>query len=72
MGAFHPQVVHFAIALLIVGVLFRVVSLLGRPAWIGPAAAALLLLASEALKSGTRSQFPAGINCIEQLSTTAK
>jgi uncharacterized membrane protein len=44
MGAFHPQVVHFAIALLVVGVLFRVVSLLGRPAFVGPAAATLLFL----------------------------
>jgi hypothetical protein len=44
MGALHPQVVHFAIALLFVGVAFRAVSLLGRPAYLGPAAATLLLL----------------------------
>jgi uncharacterized membrane protein len=44
MGALHPQVVHFAIALLIVGVLFRALSWLGRPAFIGPAATALLTL----------------------------
>ena len=44
MGAYHPQVVHFAIALLVVGVLFRVLAWLGRPAFLGPAAAALLTL----------------------------
>ena len=48
MGALHPQVVHFAIALLIVGVLFRALSLLGRPAFISPAAATLLLLGTVA------------------------
>lgn len=44
MGAFHPEVVHFAIALLFVGVALRVISLAGRPAFLGPAAALLLLL----------------------------
>jgi Predicted membrane protein len=44
MGAFHPQVVHFAIALLFVGVLFRAVSWLGRPQFVGPAATSLLIL----------------------------
>ena len=44
MGALHPQVVHFAIALLCVGVLFRAVSWLGRPAFVGPSATALLTL----------------------------
>jgi len=44
MGAYHPQVVHFAIALLVVGVLFRLLAWLGRPAFLGPAAAALLTL----------------------------
>ena len=44
MGAFHPEVVHFAIALLFVGVALRVISLAGRPAFIGPAAALVLLL----------------------------
>src|SRR3954464_1205989 len=48
MGAFHPEVVHFAIALLIVGVLFRAISLLGRPAFIGPAATTLLALGTMA------------------------
>ena len=44
MGAYHPQVVHFAIALLMVGVLFRLLAWLGRPAFLAPAAAALLTL----------------------------
>ena len=46
MGLLHPEVVHFAIALAFVGVGFRLVSLAGRPAFISPAAATLLLLAS--------------------------
>jgi uncharacterized membrane protein len=48
MGALHPQVVHFAIALLVVGVLFRALSWLGRPAFLSPAAAALLTLGTMA------------------------
>jgi uncharacterized membrane protein len=48
MAALHPQVVHFVIGLLIVGVLFRALSLLGRPSFLGPAAATLLLLGTAA------------------------
>lgn len=48
MGALHPQVVHFAIALLVVGVLFRAASWLGRPAFLSPAAAAVLTLGTMA------------------------
>ncbi len=55
MGAYHPQVVHFAIVLIVVGVLFRVVSLLGRPAWIGPAAATLLLGGALAVLGAVKS-----------------
>jgi len=62
MGALHPQVVHFAVSLLIVGVLFRIVSLVGRPAWIGPAATTLLLAGTVAtflaVKSGTDAHGP--------------
>src|SRR5260370_31643491 len=43
-GAYPPVVVHFAIALLILGVIFRWVSLSGRAAFTGPAAATLLIL----------------------------
>jgi len=44
IGAYHPIIVHFAIALLILGVIFRWVSLSGRAAFTGPAAATLLIL----------------------------
>jgi len=43
MGYYHPQFVHFAIALLVVGVVFRAISLLGRPVFVAPAATTLLL-----------------------------
>ena len=43
IGVFHPQIVHFAIALACVGVLFRLVSFTGKAAFTGPAAAALLI-----------------------------
>src|SRR5260370_42135298 len=39
----HPQIVYFAIALVAIGVLFRWISLSGRAAFTGPAAATLLL-----------------------------
>ena len=44
IGSFHPQVVHFAIALLVMGVVFRWLSLTGRLAFAAPAASVLLLL----------------------------
>jgi len=46
MGALHPEVVHFAIALLFVGVAFRAVSLLtkDRIGFVGPMAFTLLTL----------------------------
>lgn len=57
IGVFHPQLVHFVIAFLVAGVVLRVASLLGRPAWIGPAATTLILLGAlasvVAVKSGT-------------------
>lgn len=43
LAAYHPIVVHFAIALLIAGALFRWVSLTGRVPFASPAAASLLL-----------------------------
>jgi uncharacterized membrane protein len=39
MGYYHPQFVHFAIALLVVGVAFRAVSVFGTRAASAPAAA---------------------------------
>jgi len=44
IGAYHPVIVHFVIALPILGVIFRWVSLSGRAAFTGPAAATLLIL----------------------------
>src|SRR5687768_17317189 len=62
MGAYHPQVVHFAIALVFAGVGFRLLSLTGRAAFSGPAATALILagtLASFlAVQSGTAAHTP--------------
>ena len=48
IGAYHPVIVHFAIALLILGVVFRWVSLTGRAPFTGGSAAALLLLGTVA------------------------
>jgi len=57
MAALHPQVVHFTIVLVIIGVAFRLVSLLGRPAlaFASPAATTLLLLAALAAVVSVRS-----------------
>jgi uncharacterized membrane protein len=55
LAALHPQVVHFTVALTIVGALLRLVSLLGRPAFASPAAATLLLLAAVSSVASTRS-----------------
>jgi len=64
MAALHPQVVHFTIVLAIIGVGFRLLSLLGRPAlaWVSPAATTLLLLAAlsgvVSASSGTAAHGP--------------
>ena len=62
LAALHPQVVHFTIVLAIIGAAFRVISLLGRPKWISPAATTLLLLAALAgyvsSQSGTAAHGP--------------
>jgi uncharacterized membrane protein len=63
IGFWHPQIVHFVIALLAVGVLARLVSLTGRWAWTSPMATALLLVgtlgAVLGVKSGTDAHGPA-------------
>lgn len=62
LGQFHPPIVHFAVALLPVGLAFRWLFLTGRAAFADPAARALLLagaLASVlAVKSGTDAHGP--------------
>lgn len=62
IASYHPIVVHFAIALLVVGVLFRWIYLTGRAAFTGPAAATLILLgavgAVVAVQSGTDAHGP--------------
>jgi uncharacterized membrane protein len=63
IGVFHPQIVHFVIALGLLGIALRVISLLGRGAWLNPAAAALLIVAAgagaAAVKSGDDAHGPA-------------
>ena len=62
LAALHPQVVHFTIVLAIIGALFRVVSLLGRPAFASPAATTLLVMAAlssyVSVASGTAAHGP--------------
>jgi uncharacterized membrane protein len=62
IGILHPQVVHFAISLCIVGVAFRLIWLTGRLKFTGPAATTLILagtLASVlAVKSGIEAHGP--------------
>ena len=61
-AAMHPQVVHFTIVLAIVGVAFRLVSLLGKPAFASPAATTLLVLAAlsavVSVQTGTAAHGP--------------
>ena len=61
-AALHPQVVHFTIVLVIIGVAFRLVSLLGRPAFASPAATTLLVLAAlsavVSVQTGTAAHGP--------------
>src|SRR3989442_15627322 len=62
IGAYHPVIVHFAIALLVLGVIFRWVSLTGRAPFTGPAAATVLILGAAAavlaVHSGTDPHRP--------------
>src|SRR6266704_3643231 len=62
LAPLHPQIVHFVIALLFAGVLFRCIAVTGRAAFTGPAAAVLLLVgtlgAVLAVKSGTDAHGP--------------
>jgi len=62
LAALHPQIVHFVIALLFVGVLLRCVALTGRVPFTGPAARMLLLVGTGAavlaVQSGTAAHGP--------------
>jgi uncharacterized membrane protein len=49
IGFYHPLVIHFAISLVIIGVLLRLLSLTGRASFTGPAATILLLLGTVAV-----------------------
>ena len=62
LAFYHPQIVHFVLALLGAGVLLRWIALTGKWPWTSPAAAALLLAgtlaAVAAVKSGTDAHGP--------------
>jgi len=62
IAAWHPQIVHFVIALLLVGVAFRLVSLTGRLKFTSPAATTLLVMGTVAallaVKSGDQAHGP--------------
>lgn len=55
IGFWHPQIVHFVIALLAVGVIARLVSLSGRWAWTSPMATVLLLVGALGAVLGVQS-----------------
>jgi uncharacterized membrane protein len=55
IAAYHPQIVHFVVGTLIVGVLFRWISLTGKAAFTRPAAATLLLLGAAAAIAAAES-----------------
>jgi uncharacterized membrane protein len=62
LAPFHPQIVHFVVALLIVGVLLRLVALTGKVRFAGGAATTLIVLGAAAsvlaVTSGTRAHGP--------------
>lgn len=55
LGQFHPIVVQFAVVLVFVGVLFRLISLLKRPAFAGPVATTLILAGAIAVLLAVKS-----------------
>jgi len=63
LAQMHPQIVHFVVALLIVGVLLRLASLTGKLPFASGAATTLILLGTVAsvfaVASGTRAHGPA-------------
>ncbi len=61
VGFYHPLIVHFVIALAMVGVVFRWISYTGVGGFTGPAATVLLLLATLAVVVAARSGSDASI-----------
>jgi uncharacterized membrane protein len=59
IGPFHPQIVHFVVALLLVGVAMRWVSLTGKLPWTRAAAATLVILGTVAAMLAVRSGLEA-------------
>jgi uncharacterized membrane protein len=59
LASFHPQIVHFVVALLAVGIALRWLSLTGKVPFAGPAAATLLLLGTMAAVLAVRSGMDA-------------
>jgi uncharacterized membrane protein len=55
LAALHPQIVHFVVALVTIGVAFRLASLWLRWSWLAPAAAALITLGTVASLAAVRS-----------------
>jgi uncharacterized membrane protein len=55
LAVYHPQVVHFAIALLFAGVFFRLLSLVRRLSFANPSATILILLGTLAAFAAVRS-----------------
>jgi len=62
IGFYHPLIVHFAIALAIVGVFFRWISFTPVAKFAGPAAAALLLLGTAAAVVAAQSGSDASVD----------
>jgi len=62
LAVYHPQVIHFAIVLTLMGVAFRLISLTGRLSFTKHAASVLLILAAvsgwAAVRSGTDAHGP--------------
>lgn len=59
IATLHPQVVHFVIALGLLGVALRILSLLWQKSWLNPAAATLLILGAVAGWLGEKSGMDA-------------
>ena len=62
LAPYHPHIVHFVIALLVVGVVLRLISLTGRFTFTSPAATTLILVGTVvsvlAVQSGTDAHGP--------------